>query len=813
MELIRIDNLFKTYFLGEVDVPVLKGVSLSIQKGEMVALMGVSGSGKSTLMNILGLLDRPTSGNYWLNGQEVSRLSADRRATVRNRNIGFVFQSFNLLARSSAIEQVRMPLVYAAKPWSNREERRRAISLLERVGLGQRLDHEPSQLSGGQQQRVAISRAMVNHPPILLADEPTGNLDSRTSEEILEMFQRLNKEEGLSVILVTHDLNVARHADRIIYIRDGLIDDDALARLIDSESAGRNGSHSSNGHGSGNGHSHGNGNSNGNGNGHGNGSRHLAEAVTIAAAVEVDLENGGEASDVADANCGTAAVAIPTAARAVSPAAFIAEPLTTVMAPVVRQEKPLARRAAVRLMPRTLTTALHAIHRNTFRSLLMTLGIVMGIAAVIAMMEIGQGSATAIQRTISSMGANRLLVVPGSVNNGGVHQGSGSVVTLTPTDCDAIMRECPAVIGVAPFVRARTQVVNGNRNWVPGYIGGTTPQYMQIRNWTEMSDGTGFTDRDVANAAAVCLLGQTVATNLFGDDSPVGKDVRIQGVAFRVVGVLSPKGANMFGNDQDDLVLAPWTTIKYRVSSVGAQVANQSAMGTAASGNNDASTTVSNTASEAYPNMGPNPLLYPSVAVNETADTPQPVRFTNVDQIMVQAESAAAIPDAMDQITELLHDRHHISADESDDFLVRDLTEMTTAMSRQSKSMRILLLSVAMISLMVGGVGIMNIMLVSVTERTREIGLRMAVGARPKDILRQFIAEAVILCMFGGAVGILAGRGASLLVREFLNWPTEISLPAIFAAVVVSVTVGLVFGYYPAWKASRLDPIEALRYE
>jgi ABC-type antimicrobial peptide transport system permease subunit len=437
----------------------------------------------------------------------------------------------------------------------------------------------------------------------------------------------------------------------------------------------------------------------------------------------------------------------------------------------------------------------------------------MGIGAVIAMMEIGQGSSTAIQKTISSMGANRMVVLPGSINTGGVHQGSGSVITLTPTDCDAIMRECPAVVGVAPFIHARTQVVNGNRNWVPGFIGGTTPQYLQIRSWTEFSEGSGFSDRDVAAGAAVCVLGQTVATNLFGEDSPVGKDVRIQGVAFRVLGVLSPKGANMFGNDQDDLLLAPWTTIKYRVSSIGAQVANQSAMATAGSGNNDASTTISNTASAAYPNMGPNPNLYPSIAVAETADTPQPVRFVNVDQIMVQAESSSEIPTAMDQITQLLHDRHHISADETDDFMVRDLTEMTSAMARQSRIMGALLLSVAMISLMVGGVGIMNIMLVSVTERTREIGLRMAVGARPIDILRQFITEAVILCLFGGAVGILVGRGASLLIRELLSWPTEISPLAILAAVVVSVTVGLVFGYYPAWKASRLDPIEALRYE
>ena len=223
MELIRIENLFKTYYLGEVDVPVLKGVSLSIEKGEMIALMGASGSGKSTLMNILGLLDRPTAGQYWLNGQEVSQLSADKRAQVRNRNIGFVFQSFNLLARTTAVDNVRMPLNYATTPLVEPQERERAIEVLERVGLAERMHHIPSQLSGGQQQRVAISRSLVNHPPILLADEPTGNLDSKTSVEILEMFRRLNREEGITVILVTHDMNVAKHADRIIFIKDGLI--------------------------------------------------------------------------------------------------------------------------------------------------------------------------------------------------------------------------------------------------------------------------------------------------------------------------------------------------------------------------------------------------------------------------------------------------------------------------------------------------------------------------------------------------------------------------------------------------------------
>jgi ABC-type lipoprotein export system ATPase subunit len=228
MNLIQLEGIRKTYHLGEVDVEVLKGVSLTIERGEMVALMGASGSGKTTLMNILGCLDRPTSGRYWLDGEEVSQLSSDARALVRNRKIGFVFQSFNLLARTSALENVKMPLAYTASNLSEREGRRRARELLQRVGLDERLDHEPPQLSGGQQQRVAIARALINHPPLLFADEPTGNLDSRTSEEILHMFQRLNAKEGITIILVTHDAGVASHAKRVIRIHDGLIEDGAF---------------------------------------------------------------------------------------------------------------------------------------------------------------------------------------------------------------------------------------------------------------------------------------------------------------------------------------------------------------------------------------------------------------------------------------------------------------------------------------------------------------------------------------------------------------------------------------------------------
>jgi ABC-type antimicrobial peptide transport system permease subunit len=450
--------------------------------------------------------------------------------------------------------------------------------------------------------------------------------------------------------------------------------------------------------------------------------------------------------------------------------------------------------------------AIHALRRNIMRSALTTLGIVIGVAAVIAMMEIGQGSSSAVKQTIASMGANMLLVQPGTASSGGVTFGSGSVLTLTPQDADAILRECPAVISVAPIVRVRTQVVYGNRNWVPLYIYGTTSAFLEVRDWQDLEEGEVYTDRDVRNGGKVCLVGQTLVRELFQGQSPVGKEIRVQNVTFKVIGVLSRKGANMMGLDQDDILLAPWTTIKYRVAGTSAATANQSAA--AAPGQNQV-----NTLNQLYPNTDYQSMLYPQPSAYQLADTPQPIRFTNVDQIMVRAESTESMQEAIRQITGLLHERHHIRPGQPDDFNIRDMTEMTKALASTSYLMAGLLLCVALISLVVGGVGIMNIMLVSVTERTREIGLRMAVGARARDILRQFLVEAVVLCLVGGAVGIVAGRGGSALVRLLMHWPTEPSLPAVVASVAVSAAVGLIFGYYPAWKASRLDPIEALRYE
>jgi ABC-type antimicrobial peptide transport system permease subunit len=450
---------------------------------------------------------------------------------------------------------------------------------------------------------------------------------------------------------------------------------------------------------------------------------------------------------------------------------------------------------------RTVRIALKALRRNPMRALLTTLGIVIGVAAVIAMMEIGAGSSAAVQKSISSMGANVVLVMPGTATSSGISFGMGSVTTLTPDDAEAILREVPAVRNAAPAVRARTQVVYGNRNWVPSSIYGTTPAFLDIRDWT-IADGEPFTERDVLNSNRVCLVGQTLVRELFEGESPLGKEIRVKNISFRVVGVLGSKGANMMGMDQDDILLAPWTTIKYRVTGSTLETTNQSAAAT--------SGTV-NTLSNLYP--GGQPSLYPQRSEVQAANNPMPVRFANIDQVLVAARSTPEIPVAVEQISTLLRERHRIRPGEPDDFTVRDMTEMSKTLSSTTRLMTNLLLCVAMISLVVGGVGIMNIMLVSVTERTREIGLRMSVGARARDILRQFLVEAIVLCLVGGAVGILFGHGGSTLVRVLLHWPVETSPAAIAAAVIVSAGVGIIFGFYPAWKASRLDPIEALRYE
>lgn len=400
----------------------------------------------------------------------------------------------------------------------------------------------------------------------------------------------------------------------------------------------------------------------------------------------------------------------------------------------------------------TLRIALRALRRNKLRSFLTMLGIIIGVGAVIAMVATGEGAKAMVRAQIATLGTNVLVILPGTVTQGGVRTGSGGVRTLVDSDAKAIMEEIPAVAFASPSLRRTEQVVAGNQNWAT-LVQGIAPEFQQIRDW-QVEEGRFINQADVDNAAKVALIGQTVANNLFGNEDPIDGIVRIRKIPFRVIGVLGAKGQTGQGTDQDDVVMMPYTTMQKRI-------------------------------------MG----------------------ITHVQGIVVSAVSADKTQEAQQQITALLRQRHRIQADQDDDFFIRNLSDIAEAASNTAKVMAMLLGSIASVSLLVGGIGIMNIMLVSVTERTREIGIRMAVGARSRDIMLQFIVEAVVMAASGGALGILLGIGSSTLLNRLAEWPTLISPGIVSVAFLFSGAVGVFFGFYPAQKAAHLDPIEALRYE
>ena len=450
-------------------------------------------------------------------------------------------------------------------------------------------------------------------------------------------------------------------------------------------------------------------------------------------------------------------------------------------------------------MFQTLTTALVALRRNATRSMLTMLGIVIGIAAVITMMEIGDGAARQIASSISNMGSNVVTVFPVAIARAGVSAGAGTGITLTSADCDAILDSCPSVVAATPTVRgSAVQAIRGSRNYSPNRVNSGSADFFGVNEWT-FDDGEAFTARDVSSSATVCVLGRTVADELFdAGESPVGKRIRLNNVVFTVVGLLSSKGANLMGEDQNDIVVVPWTTMRNRLARSGGTASTASGQSSHSRGDVYAASSVA---------------LYPSRDAVQTANYLMPIRFDNVNNIQCKAVSADKVSAAMDEIRALLRVRHRIAPGAEDDFDIRNMSEMLDALTSTSTLMTSLLLIVALISLVVGGVGIMNIMLVSVTERTREIGLRMAVGARGRHILVQFLVESLVLCLAGGVAGVAGGRAASEIISAVKGWPVAPSLSAVALSVAVSASIGVVFGFYPAWRASRLNPIDALRYE
>jgi macrolide transport system ATP-binding/permease protein len=692
--ILKLENVTRTHVLGDVEVRALRGVSLVVEPGEFVAIMGSSGSGKSTLMSILGCLDRPTSGRYYFEGIDVAALAEPELARLRSERLGFVFQSFNLLARTSAIENVALPLFYTASGPSHHASRlQRARAALDRLGLAGREDNTPAQLSGGEQQRVAIARALINAPSLLLADEPTGNLDTPTSHAIMESLVSLNRDQGVTIIVVTHEADIAAYAGRVLTMRDGEIVSDERVRK-------------------------------------------------------------------------------PALAAAAPPTAASGQTSLRIAAPV-------AGFWAFGLM--ILATAAQAIGRNKVRSALTMLGVFIGVAALITMVSIGQGANEAVRKQIESLGTNLVVVLPGALTTGGARGGFGSASTLTLGDAEAIRREDAAVAKVGYLIRQQGQVQYANQNWTTN-IQGVSANYPPITNW-RIAAGRGIEPDDAAKADLVVVIGQTVYRQLFRpNENPLGAVIQVKSVPLRVVGILAAKGQSPFGQDQDDLIMTPFTTAERKVLGVAAPSQQQTPL---------------------------NWIYLPPP--NPYNLRPQLTGFVNM--IFVQGVSSSQVQNAIRQVTDTLALRHHIKPGEVRDFDVRNLSQFAETAESSSRIMALLLAAVASISLLVGGIGIMNILLVSVTERTREIGLRMAIGARRLHVMLQFLAEAVFLSVSGGVAGIVMGILFSAALAMISGWPAPISAVAVAGGFFFAAAVGIFFGYYPARKAARLDPIEALRYE
>ncbi|MBF0360797.1 MAG: ABC transporter permease [Oligoflexia bacterium] len=660
--MLELKNIHKKYQMGDTVISALRGVNLTIEEGDFVAIMGPSGSGKSTLMHVIGLLDIPEEGEYKISGAEVAKLNDDQLAIFRRKTIGFIFQQFNLLPRMSAEENVALPLIYSEGKMSAE----RGLEMLKLVGLDDRANHRPNELSGGQQQRVAIARSLINRPSLILADEPTGNLDSVSEKEILTILHKLN-ESGITIIIVTHEEEIGKEARRLIRMRDGLIVSDQRLDQKLEWSKGKSQIDSK--------------------------KNHIEEVASRSLIIFFDH------------------------------------------------------------FYQHLKQGIKTLAVNKVRTLLSMLGIMIGVAAVVAMLALGRGAQKAIENQLSSLGSNLLILRAGAHKGlGGVRSEVGATTRITIEDATIIKEKIDGVSEAVPNINGKGQLTYANKNWNTSVLGVTSP-YTKIRSAEPMM-GRFFSEEENRKRSRVAVVGTTVVRELFDGQNPIGEMIKVNKLNFQIIGVLPEKGASGF-RDQDDIVIVPVLTAMYRL-------------------------------------FGKNYI-------------------ESVDIEMSDPKNADKIED---DIMELMLNRHKVPPTRRNDaFQVRNMAEIQEALSASTKTMTILLSAIAAISLLVGGIGIMNIMLVSVTERTKEIGLRKAIGAMKIDILFQFLIESVTVSIIGGACGIILAWLITFILSSFVGWATSITLSSILLAFLFSASIGVIFGIYPAREASKLAPIDALRYE
>ncbi|CAB1220256.1 MacB family efflux pump subunit [Serratia liquefaciens] len=645
--LLQLHGISRRFQAGDQNVTVLKEINLSIAQGEMVAIVGASGSGKSTLMNILGCLDRPSDGDYQVAGRSTARLDRDSLAELRREHFGFIFQRYHLLGDLSAQGNVEVPAVYAGHARSARQQR--AADLLQRLGLAQRLNYRPSQLSGGQQQRVSIARALMNGGEVILADEPTGALDSHSGQEVMSILKDLHAR-GHTVVIVTHDMQVAEHAQRIIELSDGEIVAD----------------------------------------------RRQTTAHTVAR-LPIALDNA-----------------------------------------VSRWQSQRDR------LYEAFKMALLAMASQRLRTLLTMLGIIIGIASVVSVVALGKGSQQQVLANINAMGTSTLEVYPGK-DFGDMR--SAAVQTLRATDADALAQQ-GYVHSVTPTVSSSTTFRYGNQS-VSGTVNGVGEQYFLVRGYS-IDSGMAFNRHSVDQLMQEVVIDENTRNKLFPHGAnPLGEVILLGSLPCRIIGVAAKKQSG-FGSDENLNVWIPYTTAMKRM-------------------------------------LGQSYLKSITVRVNDDID----------------------LTSAEDGVTRLLSQRHG-----GKDFFVMNTDSIRQTIEKTTATLTLLVSMIALISLVVGGIGVMNIMLVSVTERTREIGVRMAVGARASDIMQQFLIEAVLVCLLGGTLGVLLSLGIGVVFSQFSdNFTMVYSTESIVAAFICSTLIGVIFGFFPARRAAGMDPIHALERE